>query len=101
MFLGFGQVVGHEVRLTDVLVGTTMAGIGLQGALIVREGERKLAALAVGVAEVVLDVGVARVAKGGRGKRPGSRPSSPWPRWPLSRPAQTGSRIRRLGTPQK
>src|SRR5206468_1590068 len=70
MFLSLRQVVGHEVRLTDVLVGATMAGIELQGALIVREGERELAALAVGVAEVVLDVGVARVAKSGRGKRP-------------------------------
>ena len=70
MFLSLCQVVGHEVRLTDVLVGATVAWIELQGALIMREGERELAALAVGVAEVVLDVGVARVAKGGRGKRP-------------------------------
>ena len=43
MLLGLSQVVGHEVRVTDVLVGATMAGIELQGALMIREGERELA----------------------------------------------------------
>lgn len=47
-----------------------MAGIELQRALIVRESQLELAALAVGVAEVVLDVGVAGVTEGDRGKRP-------------------------------
>jgi hypothetical protein len=70
VLLGLGQVVGHEVRLTEVLVGAAMAGIELQRAPVMREGWLELAALAVGVAEVVLDVGVARVAKDSRGKQP-------------------------------
>ena len=70
MLLGLAQVVGHEVRLADVLVGAAMAGIELQRPLIVREGGLELATLAVGVAEIVLDVGVARIAKGGGGKQP-------------------------------
>src|SRR6266545_5035454 len=70
VLLGLGQVVGHEVRLTEVLVGAAMAGIELQRAPVMREGGLELAALAVGIAEVVLDVGVARVAKDSRGKQP-------------------------------
>jgi hypothetical protein len=36
MLLGLGQVVGYEVCLADVLVGTAMAGIELQRPLIMR-----------------------------------------------------------------
>src|SRR5215470_20398921 len=70
MLLSLRQIVDDEVRLTDVLVSTAMAGIELQGALIMHEGRLQIAALAVRVTEVVLDVGVACVAKRSRGKRP-------------------------------
>src|SRR5882724_1172993 len=70
MLLGLGRVVGHQVRLADVLVSAAMAGVELQRLLVVREGRLELAALAIGVAEVILDVRVARVAERGRGKRP-------------------------------
>src|SRR5215510_3582522 len=70
MLLGLGQVIGHQVRLAHVLVGAAMARVDLQRTLVVHEGGLELAALAVGVAQVVLDVGVARIAERGGGKQP-------------------------------
>src|SRR5262245_19558262 len=70
MLLGLGRVVGYQVRLADVFVGAAMAGVELERLLIVREGRLELAALPIGIAEVILDVRVAGVAKRGRGERP-------------------------------
>src|SRR5215510_7090199 len=70
MLLGLGRIVGHQIGLADVLVGAAMARVELERLLVVREGRLELAALAIGVAEVVLDVRVAGVAERGRGKRP-------------------------------
>ena len=65
MLLGLGRVVGNQVRLADVLVSAAMAGVELERLLVVREGGLELAALAIGVAEVILDVRVTRVAERG------------------------------------
>jgi hypothetical protein len=70
MLLGLGRVVGYQIGLADVLVGAAMARVELERLLVVREGRLELAALAIGVAEVILDIRVTRVAERGRGKRP-------------------------------
>src|SRR5262245_38814924 len=70
MLLGLDRIVGHQVGLADVLVGTAMARVELERLLVVREGRLELAALAIRVAEVVLDVRVAGVAERGGGERP-------------------------------
>src|SRR6266511_2409567 len=61
MLFGLGEIVYDEVRLADVLVGATVAWVELQRALIVSEGEIELAGVAIGVAEIILDVSVARI----------------------------------------
>src|SRR5262249_39597623 len=48
------------------LVGAAVARVDLQRARVVLERRGKLAGVAVGVAEIVLDLGVARVAQRGR-----------------------------------
>src|SRR5262245_7830481 len=70
MFLGLGRVVGHQVRLADVFVRAAMAGVELERLLIVREGRLELAALPIGIAEIILDVRVAGVAERGGGEQP-------------------------------
>src|SRR5262249_2996227 len=70
MLLGLGHVIGYQVRLAHVLVGTAMARVDLQRTLVVYESSLELAALTIGIAEIVLDIGVARIAKRGGGKQP-------------------------------
>src|SRR5947199_3238887 len=60
VLLGFRQVVDDEIGFAGVLVRAAMPGIELQRPLVVLEGEIELPALSVRVAEVVLDVRVAR-----------------------------------------
>src|SRR5262245_47384949 len=69
MLLGLGRIVGHQVRLADVFVSAAMAGVELERLLIVGEGRLELAALPIRIAEVILNVRVARVAerRGGEG----------------------------------
>src|SRR2546425_4328658 len=75
VLLGFREIVPHQVRFADVLVRTAVPGIELQRPLVMLEGELELPALAVRVAEVVLDVRVARVAQRCRGQaREGKTP---------------------------
>src|SRR5262249_57020432 len=57
------EITHHEVRLTDILVCTAVAWVELQRALIVPEGQIELTGVAVGVAEIVLDVSITRVAQ--------------------------------------
>ena len=52
------HVSGHEIGLADVLVSAAMARIELDRALIVLEGEVELLQVAIGVAQVVLQIGV-------------------------------------------
>src|SRR5947209_135184 len=68
VLLGFRQVVDDEIGFAGVLVRAAMPGIELQRPLVVLEGEIELPALSVRVAEVVLDVRVARVAQRCRGQ---------------------------------
>src|SRR5438477_4043089 len=73
VLLGFRQVVDHQVGFAGVLVGAAVTRVELQRALVVLEGEIQLAGVAIRVAEVVLDVGVARVPQRGGGERPNGR----------------------------
>jgi hypothetical protein len=50
------QVTRHEVGLADVLVRAAMARINLDGALVMLEREVVLLQVAVGKAEIVLQV---------------------------------------------
>src|SRR6267143_2330995 len=70
VLLGLGEVPDHQVGLAQIFVRAAMARIELQRARIVLEGERHLAEVAVRVAQVVLDVRVARVAQRRRRKQP-------------------------------
>src|SRR4029434_7357803 len=63
VLFGLRKIVHHEVRLTDIRVCTSVAWVELQRALIVSEGDIKLAGVAISVAEIVLDVSIARVAQ--------------------------------------
>src|SRR5207245_315870 len=65
-----GRVVDYEISLADVFVRAAMPRIELQCPLVMPEGELELAGMAIRVAEIVLDVGVARVAERGGGERP-------------------------------
>ena len=69
MYLRLREVVDQQVGLAEVLVRATMTWVQLQGPLIVLEGAVHLAGVAICVAEVVLDIGVARIAqrRGGEG----------------------------------
>ena len=64
-----------QVGLADVLVCAAVARVELQRALIVPEGAIELASIAIGVAEIVLDVSIARVAQ----RRRGEQRDGPWP----------------------
>ena len=61
----FGLVLfaDHQIRLADIFVRAAVPRVQLQRTLVAGEGLRHLAGVAVRVAEVVLDVGVARVAQ--------------------------------------
>ena len=69
MLFRFGQIVVDQVRLPHVLMSAAMAGVELERSLIVLERGLELATLAIRVAEIVLDVGVARIAERGGGER--------------------------------
>jgi hypothetical protein len=52
VLFGLCEIVHEEVRLADVLVGAAVTGIELQRAVIVPEGEIKLASIAIGIAKI-------------------------------------------------
>src|SRR5256886_16846117 len=70
VLLGLRQVVHHQVRLADVLVRPAVARIELERALVVLERRVEPARVAIRIAEIVLDVGVTRVAQCRRGEQP-------------------------------
>src|SRR5690348_17013380 len=68
VFLGLRRVVDDEVRFADVFVRATMPRVELERTPVVREGKAHLAGMTIRVAKIVLDVGVPRIAKRGRGE---------------------------------
>ena len=68
MLLRLGQVIDDQIGLAHVLVRAPMPGIEHERALVMLERELELPRVAIRVAEVVLDVGVARVTKPGGGQ---------------------------------
>src|SRR2546425_9208144 len=62
VLLGFRQVVDDEIGFAGVLVRAAMTGIELQRPLVVLERQLEAAGVAIRIAEVILEVGVARVA---------------------------------------
>ncbi len=69
VLLGFREVVRHQIRFADVLVRAAVPGVELERALVMLEREVELTRVPVGVAEIVLDIGIAGVAERRRGKR--------------------------------
>lgn len=63
MLLRAGQIAGHQIGLADVFMRAAMARAELERALVVFEGEIELLEVAIRVAEVVLQVGIVRVAQ--------------------------------------
>src|SRR5262245_9242394 len=63
LLLGLGRLPERQVELAEVLVGTAMTSIEQQGLLVMLHCRPRLTQSAIGIADVVLDVGVARVAQ--------------------------------------
>ena len=63
MLLGTREIADHQVGFSRVFVGAAVAGIQLERAPVVLERGVELAEIAVGVAEIVLEVGIFRVTQ--------------------------------------
>src|SRR5260221_9845173 len=70
MLLGLGEIADHQVGLAQVFMRPAMPRVELQRARIVLERQSELAAVAVGVAGIVWDGGIARVAQSRGGQPP-------------------------------
>ena len=62
MPLGVREIVRDEIGLADIFVRAAVTRIELERTLVVPERQLEAAGVAIRVAEVVLKVGVARVA---------------------------------------
>ena len=62
VLLGRDRIAKHQVDFAEMLVGTVMARIEHQRLLIMCDRRPHLAQTPIGIANVVLDVGVARIA---------------------------------------
>src|SRR5215475_4894446 len=62
VLLGRGWVAENQIGLAEMLVGAAMARIEHQRLLVVSDRRPDLAQPPIGIANVVLDVGVARIA---------------------------------------
>src|SRR5262245_62344208 len=62
VLLGGGSVAEHQCGFAEMLVGTTMARIEHQRLLVMSDRRPHLAQPPIGIANVVLDVGVTRIA---------------------------------------
>ena len=69
VLFGFRKVVHDQVSLADIFMRAAVTRTERERALIVPESGIQLAGVAVGVTEVVLDIGIARVAQRCRGER--------------------------------
>src|SRR5262249_58210453 len=64
--LGFRRLAKPQIGLAEMLAGAAVAGIEAQRLLIVAHGRPQLTQPPISIADIVLDVGVARVAQGGK-----------------------------------
>ena len=62
VFLGLGEIAGHQVGLAQIFVGAAVLRIQGQRLVVVPEGGIEVAELAVRETEVVLGIGVIRGA---------------------------------------
>src|SRR5215467_5396867 len=62
VLLGGGSVAEHQRRFAEMLMGTAMARIEHQRLLVMSDRGPQLAKPPIGIANVVLDVGIARIA---------------------------------------
>jgi hypothetical protein len=69
VLFGFRKVVHDQIRLADIFMRATVTRTECERALIMPESGIELAGVAVGVTEVALDVGIARIAQRCRGER--------------------------------
>src|SRR5262249_50268121 len=60
---GFGRIAKNQIKFTEVLVGAAVTPIEQYGFLIMLHRWAQLAQPAIGIADVILDIGVARVAQ--------------------------------------
>jgi len=63
MLFGFGEITLHQVGLTQVFVCAAVPRIEYQRLLIMSHRRIELPQTAIGVAKVVLNIGIARIAK--------------------------------------
>ena len=61
MFLRLGEVFHQQVCLADILVRAAVPRVQIERAPIVLEREVELLEIAVGIAQVILQIGVARI----------------------------------------
>ena len=66
MLFGFGEIALHQIGFTEVFVRAAVPRIERQSLLIVLHCRIELPQTAIGVAEIVLDIGIAGIAKPGR-----------------------------------
>lgn len=69
VLLGTLQVAFHEIGFADVFVRAAVSWVERKSLPVVLEREIELAGFAIGEAQVVLDIGVIRVAPRGQGQR--------------------------------
>jgi hypothetical protein len=69
LLLGFGSVAEHQICFAEMLMGAAVPRIERRRPPVVPERRVQLPQTAVGVTEIVLDIGIAVVAQAGRRKR--------------------------------
>src|SRR5262245_22602032 len=69
VLFGFCEVVHNQISLADIFMRAAVTRTERERALIMPESGIELAGVAVGVTEVVLNIGIARVAQRCRGER--------------------------------
>ena len=62
VFFCFGQVSANEIRLAEVLVDAAVPRVQRERLFVVAESRIELSGIAVGVAQIVLEIGVAAIA---------------------------------------
>src|SRR5262245_62866707 len=60
---GFGGIAKNQIKLTEVLVGAAVAPIEQYGFLIMLHRRAQLAQPAIGVTDIILNIGIAWVAQ--------------------------------------
>jgi hypothetical protein len=62
LLLSFGAIPEHQIQFTEVLMGASVAPIEQYSLLVMLHRGAQLAQPTIGIADVVLDIGVAWVA---------------------------------------